>query len=63
MGYNEQIILQKNLKEILSESESGPCVPLVSLGPREEPPDLSPKNLRPWVVSPYSSRYYSEFFG
>lgn len=56
MGYNEQIILQKNLKEILSESEAGSCVPLVSLGPREEPPDLSPKNLRPRVVSPYSSR-------
>ena len=63
MGYNEQIILQNNLKEILSESELGPCIRLESLGPKEEPPDLSSKNLRPQVILPYSSRYYSDSFG
>lgn len=63
MGHNEQIILQNNLKENLYELESWPCIRLVSLGPKPGPPDLSSKNIRPRVVSPYSSRYYSDSFG
>lgn len=63
MGYNEQIILQNNLKENVSELESWPGIRLVSLGPKAEPPDLSSKNIRRRAISPYPSRYYSDSFG